>query len=111
MYIQGERIESKIIPIVSTQLGLSEDTVEIINKFQWRIAEEATKTCNSIEVTGFFKIMVHPNLLDSRMLTIEKMKEFIKTKLSTPVEEKESAILSRKLLFLEKEVDFLNMKK
>lgn len=110
MFAQGERIEGIIVPIVADQMDLTIDLVDKINRFQWKLVEDATRTCNRIEVTDFFTLKTEDYLVDKSIKRFEDIKKGYTKQLSSTEDEIKKAKLTSRLRRVEEDIKFLRSK-
>lgn len=107
MFIQGERIDSEVIQVVSNQTNTDIDLVEMINNFQFKIVLEGTRKFRDIEITGLGRIEVKPRILENQIEREEGILETLnKQQLATPEEKTE-----RKIKSIGEHIDYLKTKK
>lgn len=110
MFIQGDRIEKFVIPAAAIKSNLSIDIIEKINKFQWDEVSMAVRTCNTIEVTDFFKLKIDPYLLNKALVRFRDIRAGYIRKLNLSPDDKEKEKLNKLIGKVDIEIDYLESK-
>lgn len=71
----SQRIETRVIEELVEELGLPEEVIEAVHKFQWRTAHEASKLYNTVELTDLGVFSVSATRVTRKINTFEKIRE------------------------------------
>jgi len=92
-----------ILASVSEDLQIEESICDRVISWSYEQAKEATKTCSSVELSGFGKLLVTAGKLNRRL---ERRQSLLDYHLSLPEGERNS----KKIQSLEEEINYLNTK-
>lgn len=108
----SERIDDLISKETATELGIGLSLVEMVTRFQFRTANEATHTCTSIELTDLGVFRATKSKLTRKISTFKRKYE-IKEKLSqdTNLTDRKRQAAHKACLTITEDIAFLQKKR
>jgi nucleoid DNA-binding protein len=100
-----------LIRKLSQKLNIPERVIDVVITDQFTSAFKATTTCNSIELSGFGKLMFLPKKAAKQMVKYEEQKNIFETALLVPnLTEEAARVINLKLATVQKNIDHLKPK-
>lgn len=93
-------LRDEIIEKVSKDLGISEEITDLVISWSYKKANEATKTNNEVEFSGFGKILVSKTKIARRLKRLEIILEATKNREDSENKEKRLKSINSKIEYL-----------
>lgn len=95
---------------VAEELGISEDIIYEVIRWQWKSANKALNSEKSVEISGFGKFLLRPKPIAKRIKLLETYIKAYNRKLENTEDESKQRTLNLRIESAQSEIDFLNTK-
>lgn len=95
---------------VAEELGISEEIIYEVIRWQWKSANKALNSEKSVEISGLGKFLLRPKPIAKRIKLLNTYINAYNKRIATTEDENKVRTLNRRIENMQSEIDFLNTK-